>query len=58
MGGQDVKNGIRLLSPEAFARAHEGVVTAIDYCLLGQENSFGMCITLAVLLVLTIISGR
>lgn len=41
MGGQDVKRDIRLLSPEAFSRAHEGVVTAIDYCLVGQENTFG-----------------
>ena len=50
-----MKKDIRLLSPEAFARAHEGVVSAIDYCLVGQENTFGKC-TIAILLALTIIS--
>ena len=45
MGGKDVKN-ITLLSPEAFARAHDGgLVKATDHCLVNLETTFGMYTT-------------
>ena len=43
MGGKDVKMNITLLSPEAFARAHDGgLVKATDHCLVNLETTFGM----------------
>jgi len=41
MGGKEEKKNITFLSPEAFARAQDGRVTAPDYCLGDLSTTFG-----------------